>query len=86
MVELYEAKGVSSEDATLILNTMAKYHDVFLDHMMNVELGLQVRRHGCCACCACARVPAWILFDVTHYAAIPTTPKPHLERLHYCLS
>ncbi len=42
MVELYKAKGVSEEDARSILSTMAKYKDVFVDHMVSVELGLEV--------------------------------------------
>ncbi len=39
MVELYKEKGVEEEDARLILTTMAKYKDFFVDHMMVVELG-----------------------------------------------
>ena len=38
MVELYESKGVSTADAEVILNTMAKYRDFFIDHMMVQEL------------------------------------------------
>lgn len=40
MVEIYMAKGLSEEDATSIINTMAKYKDFFVDHMMVMELGL----------------------------------------------
>ena len=42
MVELYEQKGVSTEDAKLILTTLAKYKEFFVEHMMQVELGLMV--------------------------------------------
>eukprot|EP00615_Pteridomonas_danica_P001058 CAMPEP_0114359166 /NCGR_PEP_ID=MMETSP0101-20121206/22811_1 /TAXON_ID=38822 ORGANISM="Pteridomonas danica, Strain PT" /NCGR_SAMPLE_ID=MMETSP0101 /ASSEMBLY_ACC=CAM_ASM_000211 /LENGTH=301 /DNA_ID=CAMNT_0001502569 /DNA_START=38 /DNA_END=943 /DNA_ORIENTATION=+ len=41
MLELYEAEGVSHDDSALILNTMAKYKEFFVKHMMIVELGLQ---------------------------------------------
>jgi hypothetical protein len=34
MVELYEAKGIPTDDALVILHTMAKYKDFFVDHMM----------------------------------------------------
>ena len=40
MVEIYMAKGIEQQDARLILDTMAKYHDFFIDHMMVQELGL----------------------------------------------
>mmetsp|Transcript_6635 Transcript_6635/g.15784 ORF Transcript_6635/g.15784 Transcript_6635/m.15784 type:complete len:285 (-) Transcript_6635:356-1210(-) len=38
MVELYEEQGVPKEDAEIIINTMAKYPELFLKHMMNLEL------------------------------------------------
>lgn len=41
MIDLYKAKGVSENDAKNILSTMMKYNDLFLDHMMVLELGLQ---------------------------------------------
>lgn len=41
MVKLYVEKGVEEKDAIAILTTMAKYKDVFVEHMMNVELGQQ---------------------------------------------
>jgi len=34
MVQLYEEKGVATEDAQIILHTMAKYKTFFVDHMM----------------------------------------------------
>lgn len=40
MIEIYMTKGLSEEDATSIINTMAKYKDFFVDHMMVMELGL----------------------------------------------
>lgn len=42
MIEIYENKGMSNEDATLVINTMAKYKDFFVDVMMLQELELQV--------------------------------------------
>lgn len=40
MIELYIARGVSEEDATNVIETLAKYKNVFLDLMMVEELGL----------------------------------------------
>jgi len=40
MVDLYVEKGVSEHDARVIINTLAKYPQAFLDHMMVEELGL----------------------------------------------
>lgn len=40
MIDLYVAKGVSQTDARIIINTLAKYPQPFLDHMMVEELGL----------------------------------------------
>jgi len=40
MMEIYVEKGISVEDAELILNTMAKYPRFFIDHMMVQELSL----------------------------------------------
>ncbi|XXQ35092.1 VIT family [Plasmodiophora brassicae] len=40
MVELYESKGVQRADAELIINTMAKYKEFFVEHMMVTELGV----------------------------------------------
>ena len=42
MVDLYVKEGMEYEDAVLCINTMAKYKDFFVNHMMNVELQLQV--------------------------------------------
>ena len=53
MVELYKEKGVKEEDAEAILRCMAKYKDFFLSHMMNVELGLQVRSARSLAAALC---------------------------------
>jgi len=38
MIEIYEEKGISSEDARLVVNTLAKYKDAFVDIMMVDEL------------------------------------------------
>lgn len=42
MIDIYTARGMSTEDATLVVNTMAKYRDFFVDIMMQQELDLQV--------------------------------------------
>lgn len=34
------SRGLSEEDATSIINTMSKYKEFFVDHMMVMELGL----------------------------------------------
>jgi VIT1/CCC1 family predicted Fe2+/Mn2+ transporter len=40
MVDLYVSKGVSREDATLVMETLMKYPEVYLDLMMVDELGI----------------------------------------------
>lgn len=40
MVELYEKKGIASDDAKLVVNTLAKYKEAFIDIMMVEELNL----------------------------------------------
>jgi len=40
MIDLYMAKGVTETDARIIINTLAKYPEAFLNHMMVEELGL----------------------------------------------
>lgn len=42
MIEIYEERGMSHEDAVQVINTMAKYKDFFVDVMMAEELQLQV--------------------------------------------
>ena len=42
MVEIFEERGMSHEDAELVILTMAKYKDFFVDVMMTQELELQV--------------------------------------------
>ena len=39
MIELYMARGVSEDDATLVIETLAKYKNFFLDLMMVEEPG-----------------------------------------------
>jgi hypothetical protein len=46
MIEIYEGKGMSTKDATQVINTMAKYKDFFVDVMMQQELELQVSQCG----------------------------------------
>lgn len=42
MIELYESKGMSREDATTCITLMAEHRDFFVDLMLVEELGLQV--------------------------------------------
>eukprot|EP00919_Chromeraceae_sp_WS-2016_P040452 GHVR01096581.1.p1 GENE.GHVR01096581.1~~GHVR01096581.1.p1 ORF type:complete len:202 (+),score=71.87 GHVR01096581.1:501-1106(+) len=42
MIDLYKLKGMSEEDSKIVVNTMSKYHDIFVDHMMVEELHLNV--------------------------------------------
>ena len=42
MVDIYMEKGMTREDATAIIDLMAKYQDLFIDTMMVDELGLRV--------------------------------------------
>eukprot|EP00968_Pinguiococcus_pyrenoidosus_P013241 scaffold1199_cov265-Pinguiococcus_pyrenoidosus.AAC.12 len=45
MMLIYDTKyGVEQEDAEVLVNTMAKYNDLFVNVMMVEELGLMVRR------------------------------------------
>jgi len=42
MIEIYVNKGLSPEDAKVVIETMAKYESFFVDVMMQQELELQV--------------------------------------------
>ena len=42
MVELYEHKGLSRQDAEIVVRTMAKYEDFFVDRMVMDELEMMV--------------------------------------------
>lgn len=42
MITIYQERGMSTEDATTVVNIMASYKDFFVDVMMNQELGLLV--------------------------------------------
>lgn len=42
MIDIYESRGMNREDATKVIETMAKYKDFFVDIMMTEELALQV--------------------------------------------
>ena len=46
MVEIYESRGLSSEDATTVITTLAKYPTVFVENMMVDELGLMPITEG----------------------------------------
>ena len=41
MIDIYESRGMSPQDAKLVIETMAKYKDFFVDVMMQQELELQ---------------------------------------------
>jgi DNA damage-binding protein 1 len=41
MIELYEAKGIERSDAELVIRTLAKYQDAFVDIQMIEQLNLQ---------------------------------------------
>jgi VIT1/CCC1 family predicted Fe2+/Mn2+ transporter len=40
MIELYEKKGIATDDAKLVVHTLAKYKEAFIDIMMVEELNL----------------------------------------------
>lgn len=42
MIDIYKERGMTQEDAELVIKTMAKYKDFFVDIMMTQELELQV--------------------------------------------
>jgi len=42
MIEIYEERGMNKEDATIVVETMSKYKQFFVDVMMKEELELQV--------------------------------------------
>jgi len=42
MIDIYVSKGLTPEDAKLVIETLAKYKDFFVDVMMQQELELQV--------------------------------------------
>ena len=46
MVELFIARGMSREDAVVVIERMAKYKDFFVDIMMTEELSLPVPSDG----------------------------------------
>lgn len=46
MIDLYKEKGFSEEDANTVINTMSKYPEFFVDHMMVQELGLLPPEEG----------------------------------------
>ena len=42
MYDIFEEKGISKEDSRLIIDTMAKYPEFFVDAMMHYELEVEV--------------------------------------------
>lgn len=84
MIDIYETKGLSHEDAVLVITTMAKYKDFFVDLMMNQELELLVPEEehvkesmyeGLVMFCSFASFGALPLLG---YVIIPAT-LPHLD-------
>ena len=74
MVELYMLKGMSQADAELVIKTMAKYKDFFVDVMMTQELQLQVPeddhvkesfREGACPWCVYVCLCTCVSFETT---------------------
>ena len=56
MVEIFEEKGVSTKDATMIMETLSKYPKVFVDAMMHFELEMDVPdedENPWCVRCVC---------------------------------
>ena len=78
MIDIYESKGMSRKDAELVIKTMAKYKDFFVDVMMAEELALQVpeedytkesMKEGVVMFCSFA---AFGTFPLLGYVIIPT--------------
>jgi len=46
MVDIYVGRGMSQEDATQVVTTLAKYENLFVDIMMAEELGLMQPKPG----------------------------------------
>eukprot|EP00746_Dinoflagellata_sp_MGD_P143367 gnl/MRDRNA2_/MRDRNA2_76203_c0_seq1.p1 gnl/MRDRNA2_/MRDRNA2_76203_c0~~gnl/MRDRNA2_/MRDRNA2_76203_c0_seq1.p1 ORF type:complete len:277 (-),score=63.27 gnl/MRDRNA2_/MRDRNA2_76203_c0_seq1:19-849(-) len=40
MIEIYKAKGMTAEDASIVANTLSKYTDFWVEHMMLTEIGM----------------------------------------------
>lgn len=40
MIEIYKGKGMTSEDASLVANTLSKYTEFWVEHMMLTEIGM----------------------------------------------
>ena len=40
MIEIYTSKGISSDDASVIARTLAKYKDFWVEHMLLTEIGM----------------------------------------------
>ncbi|GLE09606.1 hypothetical protein PINS_up021334 [Pythium insidiosum] len=76
MIELYEKKGISSDDAQLVVRTLAKYKEAFIDIMMVEELNLMAHRRR--------RQPAhgwhrhlWLVHALWRRAAAAVPREPH---------
>mmetsp|Transcript_23624 Transcript_23624/g.43636 ORF Transcript_23624/g.43636 Transcript_23624/m.43636 type:complete len:228 (-) Transcript_23624:77-760(-) len=91
MVDIYVSRGMEREDAEVVINTMAKYQDFFVDVMMAEELQLQVPdddykmenfKEGVVMFCSFATFGA---FPLLGYAIIPATfPDLGEEALFTC--
>ena len=40
MIEIYQKKGISKEDASQVIEILSKHKDAFIDIMMIEELGI----------------------------------------------
>lgn len=40
MIAIYEAKGLSKQDASLVASTLSKYPEFWIEHMMLTEIGM----------------------------------------------
>jgi len=40
MIEIYEERGLSAEDANIVARTLAKYEDFWVEHMLLTEIGM----------------------------------------------
>eukprot|EP00929_Paragymnodinium_shiwhaense_P058612 TRINITY_DN29361_c0_g1_i1.p1 TRINITY_DN29361_c0_g1~~TRINITY_DN29361_c0_g1_i1.p1 ORF type:complete len:300 (-),score=73.09 TRINITY_DN29361_c0_g1_i1:115-960(-) len=46
MIDIYKEKGLTHEDATLVANTLSKYEDFWVEHMMLTEIGMMPPEGG----------------------------------------
>ena len=76
MIELYEAKGMSREDATEVITRLARYREIFLEAMMKDELDLPMpdeADHANSVRSALTMFASFAVFGMVHR---PQTPNP----------